>query len=103
MKSLILTPEQKAMRAYERRHSAAGQTAAATRRIEHGLEGLSDELVFEGGQLAAPAIINGLLNNLTHHMAQLPDGDREAFVRNFVHALPGRVEARVIALAEGEQ
>ena len=103
IKSLILTPEQKALRAYERRHSPAGQTAATTRRIEHALDGLATELDFEGGQLGLPAVLNGLLNNLVHHMAMLPEGERQAFVRNVGHALPGRVEARLVELKkEGE-
>ena len=101
--TLILSPEQKAMRAYEARHSPPGQTRAAVQAVERALDGLSVDLAQEGGSLGLPAVLNALLNNLVHNMAMLPDGERQAFVRNVCHAVPDRVEARLLELQRETQ
>jgi hypothetical protein len=101
--SLILSPEQRAMRAYEARHSPQGQTYAATRMVERALDGLATDLGQEGGALGLPAVLNALLNNLVHHMAMLPEGERQVFVRNVCHAVPNRVEARLRELQREAQ
>ncbi len=100
MQSLILTPEQKAMRAYEARHSEAGQVATIERAIGRAVDGVSQDLSAEGGKPSYTAALGGLLNAVAGHLALLEDGDRQRFIAQVQVELPHQVEARVAMAAQ---
>lgn len=102
IKSLILSLEQKAMRAYERRHSEQGQVAAFERATRRAVDGVSIDLTEEGGQPSFTAALGGMLNVLAGQLAMLPDDRRRQFIARVQAELPHQVESRV-ALSEQEK
>lgn len=92
--NLILTKEQKAMRAYEARHSEAGQVASVERAVRRAIDGVNQDLAAEHGQPSYTAALGGLLNVLAEHLAILGPEDRRNFITSVQAELPHQVEAR---------
>lgn len=100
--SIILSQEQKALRAYDKRHSEHGQVASFERAIDRALNGTSQDLSAEGGKPSYTAALGGLLNALAGHLAVLPDGQRQDFIAQVQRELPHQVEARVALAMQAE-
>jgi hypothetical protein len=103
MNGLILTPEQKALRLVERRHSEKGQIALNERAIERAIVAVNHDLSEEGGQPSFTAVLGALGNSIAAHLAQLTDDTtRRRMIAMFAQELPHQVESRV-AMLEAEE
>jgi hypothetical protein len=99
---LILTPEQKALRLVQQRHSEEGQLALTSRAIGRAIGAVNQDLVEEGCQPSFTAVLGALGNALAEHLAKLDDPRMRArLVNSMATELPLQVERRVSAADEG--
>ena len=99
--SLILTPEQRALRLVALRHSEEGQLAITHRAIGRAIGAVNTDLQAEGAKPSFTAVLGALGNALAEHLAQLAPSDRARFTNMVALELPSQVEARAQEQGQG--
>lgn len=102
--SLILSPEQKALRLVHQLHSEEGQAQRFSAAIGRGINALNQDITVEGAKPSLQAVMNALANSMAFHLVMVDNPTlRMRVLADLVEELPHMVQDQVDAKAAAVQ